>query len=86
MGDRIPIETGNMSGPTSQGVECRIEQCKKGCTHSNFDLECPRIMIVPMIKVVSSAEVEITGFAAFFLEGVGAQEMRIMWWGVLSKW
>jgi Flp pilus assembly protein TadG len=71
VGDRIPIETGNMSGPTSQGVEYRIAQCKKGCTHSNFDLECPRIMIVPMIKVVSPAEVEITGFAAFFLEGVG---------------
>jgi hypothetical protein len=36
-----------------------------------FKPDCPRVMIVPMVRPVSSGEVEITGFAAFFLEGVG---------------
>lgn len=71
VGDRILIESGNMSGPTAQGVEYRIAQCKKGCSHNDFDPECPRVMLIPVIRVVSSEEVEITGFAAFFLEGVG---------------
>lgn len=73
VGDRLLIETGNMSGPTCDGVEYRIAQCKNGCTYSDHDLDCPRVMIIPVIRVVSSEEVEITGFAAFFLEGVGGQ-------------
>lgn len=73
VGDRILIESGNMSGPTTQGVEYRIKQCKNGCTHDNFDLDCPRVMIIPVIKPVNSKEVEIRGFAAFFLEGVQGQ-------------
>ena len=73
VGDRVLVEKGNMSGPTTQGVQYRINQCKNGCTSENFDLDCPRVMIVPVIKPVNSKEVEIRGFAAFFLEGVEGQ-------------
>jgi Flp pilus assembly protein TadG len=71
VGDRIPIESGNMSGPTEQGVDHRIKQCKDGCTYKDFKPDCPRVMVVPMVSPVSSGKVEVTGFAAFFLEGVG---------------
>jgi len=73
VGDRVLVEEGNMSGPTTRGVQYRINQCKEGCTFENFDPDCPRVMIVPVIKPVNSKEVEIRGFAAFFLEGVQGQ-------------
>jgi len=73
VGDRVLVEEGNMSGPTTEGVQYRIDQCKEGCTFEDFDKDCPRVMIVPVVKPVNSKEVEIRGFAVFFLEGVQGQ-------------
>ena len=43
----------------------------------NFDPDCPRVMIVPVIKPVNSKEVEIRGSLPF-PEGVQGQEMKTM--------
>jgi hypothetical protein len=49
VGDEIQTETGNMSGPTTEGVEFRIGQCLHvpACTYDNYKSNCSRIMIVP---------------------------------------
>lgn len=78
VGDLILTESGNMSGPTSAGIAYRIRQCRCGCRFDNFRRDCPRVVIVPVVSVVNWQEnhpkkVEIKGFAAFFLEGVGGQ-------------
>lgn len=78
VGDIIFTESGNMSGPTARGVEHRINQCKDGCTFENFTRDCPRLVIVPVVRIVDTCGghpkyVEIRGFAAFFLEGVEGQ-------------
>lgn len=78
VGDVVLTEAGNMSGPTADGVEYRISQCKEGCTFENFTRDCPRLVIVPVVRVVEEEgghpkSVEIRGFAAFFLEGVEGQ-------------
>lgn len=78
VGDRVLTEAGNMSGPTVKAVNYRISQCRDGCAFDNLQRGCPRVVIVPVVRVVEGngnhpKEVEIRGFAAFFLEGVGGQ-------------
>ncbi len=78
VGDLVLTEAGNMSGPTADGVEYRISQCTEGCTFENFRRDCPRLVVVPVVRVVEEEEghpkrVEVRGFAAFFLEGVEGQ-------------
>lgn len=77
VGDVIPVETGNMSGKTSKGVQYRIDLCEDGCTFENFKRDCSRVIIVPVVKRLggkgADQSVEIRGFAAFFLEGVKGQ-------------
>lgn len=78
VGDIILTEAGNMSGPTGEGVAYRIAQCTEGCTFESFARNCPRLVIVPVVRVVESQgghpkRVEVRGFAAFFLEGVEGQ-------------
>ncbi|MDN5375576.1 MAG: hypothetical protein PWQ39_616 [Thermacetogenium sp.] len=78
VGDRVLTEAGNMSGPTTEAVNYRIGRCREGCTFENAQRGCPRVVIVPVVRVVEwqgnhPKEVEIRGFAAFFLEGVGGQ-------------
>lgn len=78
VGNQIPTETGNMSGPTVDGVQFRISQCKDGCTPENCKRDCPRLLIIPVIRVVdwyeiTPKQVEIRGFAAFFVDGVEGQ-------------
>ncbi|EAX48036.1 hypothetical protein TcarDRAFT_1914 [Thermosinus carboxydivorans Nor1] len=72
VGDWVETEPGNMSGPTSDGVNWRISLDP----HATFDTVqkgSPRIIIVPVLAsldVNGRGEVQIVGFAAFFLEGV----------------
>ena len=75
VGDEIPTEPGNMSGPTTDGVEYRINQCQHspGCTYDKYQPNCSRIMIVPIYDpkdLSGKSTVTIVGFAAFFVEGV----------------
>ncbi|MDI6631021.1 MAG: pilus assembly protein TadG-related protein [Thermoanaerobacteraceae bacterium] len=74
IGDVIETETGNMSGPTKRAIEDRISG-HEGCTFDNYCQNCPRLIYVPVYRDLGEKEqgrheVEIVGFAAFFLDGV----------------
>lgn len=75
VGDFVYTEPGNMSGPTSQGINALISQCNHSpkCTFDKYDIDCPRIITVIMVDslaVNGRSSVQIVGFAKFFLEGV----------------
>jgi len=67
-----------MSGATSDGIEARISQCthSPACTYDNYKRDCPRVVLVPVIRPYDSDNVKVVGFAAFFLEYVGGQGNR----------
>lgn len=75
IGDILPIESGNMSGPTKKGIDFRIDQCQHfpHCTIDSFAEGCSRILIVPVINIEEigngghPASVRVVGFAAFMV-------------------
>ncbi|MBP2651623.1 MAG: hypothetical protein H6Q74_2448 [Firmicutes bacterium] len=72
IGDKIYTEPGNMSGPTTTGVNYRITQDPTATFPPSSN--SPRIVTVPIVDsmdVNGRKQVTIVGFAAFFLEGVG---------------
>ncbi|MGI6574720.1 MAG: pilus assembly protein TadG-related protein [bacterium] len=75
VGQVIITEPGAMVGPTKGPIKDRINGCNHNpaCTWESFDPDCPRVVIVPIVEGVlqGRSEVEVVGFAAFFLEGVG---------------
>lgn len=74
IGDVLPVESGNMAGPTLAGVKARYNACAHyqscgGCTAEHYEAGCPRVMKIPVIEYVTSGKtVRIVGFAAFVLE------------------
>ncbi|NLY50300.1 MAG: hypothetical protein GX062_04775, partial [Firmicutes bacterium] len=75
VGDWVSTEPGNMSGPTEDGVNYRLNSCPHTpkCTLESYSPDCPRVMIVPVFDPTELAgrdEVQIVGFAAFLLKGV----------------
>ncbi len=73
IGTELPVESGNMAGPTLAGVSARYNACthyaaEGGCTKDHYVPGCPRVMKVPVVVSLSSKQVEIVGFAAFVLE------------------
>jgi hypothetical protein len=79
VGDLIPTEPGNMSGPTKTAIEDRIAACIHGCTFDNHINNCTRILYVPIITPTPNGrgEVSILGFASFFVEGnTGGESIR----------
>lgn len=74
IGDVLPVETGNMIGPTKQGIQDRIDACPHSppCTISAFVDGCPRIIIVPLgynsPDPGSNGSFTVTGFGAFLVE------------------
>jgi len=77
VGDYIDTETGNMVGPTGDGVRARLNHPDAAkCTFVNAGPHCPQYLIVPIISEFTSGgrhTVQILGFAAFFLEEYHAQ-------------
>lgn len=74
--DLLPVEKGNMAGPTESAVSQRFTACTHfadlgGCTAEHYDLDCPRILKVLVIEKIGSSYVKVKGFAAFVLEEVG---------------
>ncbi|GAA0591054.1 hypothetical protein GCM10009001_03850 [Virgibacillus siamensis] len=72
VGDVIETESGNMAGPTSEGVDYRIDQCPTP-EGDYTDRNCPRIILVVVYKPhdVHNGKlnsVEVTGFAYFYLK------------------
>ena len=72
----VPTESGNMSGPTSEGIEYRNNQCHHvpRCTVDSFAEGCSRILIIPVIRITDMDNqgnvsfVEVVGFAAFLVD------------------
>jgi Flp pilus assembly protein TadG len=67
----VNTESGNMSGPTREGINDRISKCTHNCTPDKYDPSCKRLVIVPVYdpKTFNKNEkkVLIVGFAAFLL-------------------
>lgn len=76
VGDVIPVETGNMTGPTRQGIQDRVNGCHHSppCTVSEYREGCSRILIVPLgynsPDPGSNGTFTVTGFAAFLVTDV----------------
>ena len=73
VGDLLPTENGNMSGPTEQGIQQRYNACTHyassgGCTPEHYDKNCPRIMMIPVVVYTEKHTVQIQGFAPFLLD------------------
>jgi hypothetical protein len=75
IGTVLPVEGGNMTGPTVAGITARYNACSHypsqgGCNISHYDSECPRVMKIPVIVYTDSQHkyVRVVGFAAFVLE------------------
>lgn len=76
IGDIIPVESGNMSGPTKKGINYRIQNCNHSpqCSINSYVEGCPRIIKVPVIRIENinqgghPSEVRVIGFAAFFID------------------
>jgi hypothetical protein len=72
----VNTETGNMSGATRDGIAALLASCPHfpKCTFDSFQPDCPKIITVVMIDSLSDlsgkSQVQITGFASFFLESV----------------
>jgi len=93
VGEWQETEPGNMSGPTVRGVEYRISQCHHlpPCTFDNCAKDCPRVLLVPVAdfdlgKPRGRSDVRLVGFAAFFLEGVGAHGNECEVTGRFIRW
>ena len=71
VGQVLEMENGNMSGPTMDGFTTRYNKCKDGCTADNYLPDCPRLVYVPVVEVISCNTVKIVSFAAFFLTECG---------------
>ncbi len=67
VGQILDMENGNMSGPTLDGFTTRYNKCADGCTADNFTDDCPRIVYVPVVQVISNSQVKVVSFAAFYL-------------------
>ena len=76
VGDLVSTESGNMSGPTSEGLAYRINCCHHvpQCSINCFASGCSRILIVPIVRAVSqnpgdhTFTVRIVGFGAFLVD------------------
>jgi hypothetical protein len=69
----LPVEKGNMSGPTADAIESRFNQCthftgQGGCTAEHYYPDCPRVLKVLVIEKVGTSYVKVKGFAAFVIE------------------
>lgn len=69
VGDIVNVETGNMDGPTRQGVNTRLASDVTGNTYFNYTKDAPQIGVLPMVQRLDHGRVEIKGFAVLFIEG-----------------
>ncbi len=75
LGTVLPVESGNMTGPTYSGIVQRYNACTHyasygGCKVDRYVDDCPRVMKLPVIVYTDSSHkyVRVVGFAAFVLE------------------
>jgi len=77
VGQILNVKHGNMSGPTADGINTRLSRDTSvpKNTIDSYERNAPQIIYIPIVKIISESgnsinQVEIVGFAAFFLEGV----------------
>lgn len=85
VGKVVDEQTGNISGPTIDGVNARIAACTRvpPCTANDYEPNCPRLVWVPVVQEVDNSTVKIVGFAAFFLERVDGSGTNSNVWATL---
>lgn len=76
VGQWVPTEPGNMSGPTNDSVDSRItgHEAHTYDTYRIVDPSCPRVVTFPVCDLDNlhgASEVQILKFANFFLTEVG---------------
>jgi len=72
IGNILNIQTGNISGNTYEGVNYRIGRCthSPACTPESYAPDCARLVTIPIIRPYADKQVQVVGFAAFFVEAV----------------
>ncbi|MDI6812990.1 MAG: pilus assembly protein [Desulfitobacteriaceae bacterium] len=77
VGQVLDVEHGNISGKTAEAMAYRMDEDEREPrnTFEDHDPDAPEIVYVPVVKILSYQgnsvhELEVVGFAAFFLEGV----------------
>ncbi len=72
IGDIIDVKTGNMSNPTVRAIDYRMTQCTHvpKCTATSFNLDCKRLVFIPVIEKLTSGDVIVKGFSVFLLNSV----------------
>lgn len=73
IGDYIKTETGNLQGPTEDGIKYLIGECDHypKCTYQKHALNCPRVIAVPVVNTLDvngKKPIVVVGFASFFVE------------------
>jgi len=70
VGDRVPTESGNKGGPNKRALNYRITRCNHvpACTFALYVPRCPRLLVIPVVTPQDNGQVEILGFAGFFVE------------------
>ena len=73
IGDYIKTETGNMSGPTQEGITYLVGQCDHypKCTYLKYVPNCPRLVTIPVVNTLDvdgKKPIVAVGFASFFIE------------------
>lgn len=73
LGDYIKTETGNLTGPTEEGIKYLINECDHipKCTYNNYALNCPRVVSIPVVNTLDvngKKPIVVVGFASFFIE------------------
>ncbi|MGO4886403.1 pilus assembly protein TadG-related protein [Anaerobacillus sp. MEB173] len=76
VGSTLSTETGNLAGPTRDGIQPRISACPNA-TYLNYPPGCARVVLVPIYEPVQLdqnqiKQVRVVGFASFFIESVSS--------------
>ena len=81
VGTILPVESGNMTGPTYSSIVQRYNACTHypsngGCNAGLYADDCPRVMKVVVIDCTDDSHkyVRVVGFAAFVLEDYSTYE------------
>ncbi len=78
VGDTVPTESGNISGPTKRAIDYRISESYPESSPDNPDRNDPRVIVIPVYEDIYGEgdkikEITIVGFVAFYVEEVVGQ-------------
>ena len=79
IGDMLNTETGNVVGPTNQGIATRISAGQSEYPSGTFmdhELDDPRILVVPIVdfsNINGNSQVPLKGFAVMWIAGSDQQ-------------